>query len=103
MKKFNLTQVQDLKPAEDKKEEELPDFLKEQEKLFGDGEGAEGEEKKDKKEDEDGFGWGEKSKKKRKGTEKVKRKFTDEPEGTDSKLLVRKTYLKDSVIKKYFR
>lgn len=77
-----------MKPAEDKKEEEeLPDFLKEQEKLFGDGEGAEGEEKKDKKEDEDGFGWGEKSKKKRKGTEKVKRKFTDDPEGKNKKLL----------------
>ena len=68
-----------MKPAEDKKEdEELPDFLKEQEKLFGDGEG-------DKKDEEDSFGWGEKSKKKRKGTEKVKRKFTDEPDGKDSR------------------
>ena len=84
-----------MKPAEDKKEEELPDFLKEQEKLFGDGEGAEGEEKKDKKEDADGFGWGEKNKKKRKGTEKVKRKFTDGPEGKYSKLL--KKYLSTSV------
>ena len=45
MGKSNITLVQDLKPAEDKKEEELPDFLKEQEKLFGDGEGAEGETK----------------------------------------------------------
>ena len=83
-----------MKPAEDKKdEEELPDFLKEQEKLFGDGEGGDN---KDKKDDEDGFGWGEKSKKKRKGTEKVKRKFTDEPEGED---LTPKKYYLSSVFK----
>ena len=90
-----------MKPAEDKKEEELPDFLKEQEKLFGDGEGAEGEEKKDKKEDADGFGWGEKNKKKRKGTEKVKRKFTDGPEGKYSELLKKKSF--DFSLQKYFR
>ena len=76
-----------MKPAEDKKEdEELPDFLKEQEKLFGDGEG-------DKKDEEDSFGWGEKSKKKRKGTEKVKRKFTDEPDGKNSRNIFKTFYL----------
>ena len=87
-----------MKPAEDKKEEELPDFLKEQEKLFGDGEGGDN---KDKKDDEDGFGWGEKSKKKRKGTEKVKRKFTDEPEGED--LSPEKNVLFIFSLQKYFR